>query len=196
QGTTTTVSVTVQNIGGTNVAASFNVVLTDQTAGVTIGTQAVPGLAPGASTTRSFGWNTAGAALGAHTLVASQSLADDNAANNSRSASVTLTTPPTDLSLVAITVAPSSVTQGDTTVVTATVQNVGGVDVTTSFNVVLTDGAAGNAVIGTQTLPGLAVGASANVSFICGTPGAVVGTHIVTATQKLLDASSSNDARA
>jgi hypothetical protein len=195
-GTTVTVSVTVQNVGGTNITATFNMVLVDQTTGQTIATQPIGGLAAGASTTRSFSWNTTGLALGSHTLVASQSLADDNAANNSRSATVTLTVPPTDLALASITVAPSSVTQGDTTVVTATVKNVGGVDVTSSFNVVLTDGSAGNAVIGTQTLPGLAVGASANVSFIWGTAGATVGTHIVTATQKLVDATSSNNAMA
>src|SRR5213075_937060 len=82
QGSTPTIGVTVQNVGGQNVSSSFDVVLTDATAGVTIGTQTVTGLAIGASATRAFNWTTTGAALGGHTLVASQSLSDDNAANN------------------------------------------------------------------------------------------------------------------
>jgi len=41
----------VQNIGGLNVPGTFTVVLTDQSAGVTLGTQTVSGLAVGASAT-------------------------------------------------------------------------------------------------------------------------------------------------
>src|SRR5260370_40085493 len=45
QGSTPTIAVTVQNVGGQNVTATFNIVLTDATTGTTIGTQAVGGLA-------------------------------------------------------------------------------------------------------------------------------------------------------
>jgi len=195
QGSTASVGVAVQNVGGLNVSSSFNVVLTDATAGVTIGTQTVTGLGVGASATRSFSWNTGTAALGGHTLVATHSLTDDNAGNNQRSATVTVAAAPADLAVSAIT-APGSVTLGDTAPVVVTVQNVGGQDVTANFDVVLTDGTAGNAVLGTQTIPGLALGASITRTFNWNTAGAALNGHIVTATQKLADANSGNNARA
>jgi subtilase family serine protease len=175
-----------------SVASSFNVVLTDATAGVTIGTQTVTGLAVGASATRSFSWNTGTAALGGHTLVASHGLTDDNAGNNQRSATVNVTAAPADLAVASIT-APSSVTLGDTAPVVVTVQNVGGQDVTTDFEVVLTDG---SVTVGTQTIPGLALGASATRTFTWNTAGVALNGHFLTATQKLADANSGNNARA
>ena len=195
KGSAATIGVTVQNVGGLNVSSGFNVVLTDQTAGVTIGTQTVSGLAVGASATRSFSWSTASAALGGHTFVATHTLTDDNAGNNQRSATVNVVAAPADLALVSIT-APGSVTLGDTAPVVVTVQNVGGQDVTANFDVVLTDGTAGNAVLGTQTISGLAIGASATRTFTWNTAGAALNGHIVTATQKLADANSGNNAKA
>src|SRR5436190_1745695 len=193
QGGTASIGVTVQNAGGLNVNGNFDVVLTDSTASVTLGTQTVAGLAIGASATGSFSWNTTGATLGGHTLVASQTLTDDNAANNQRSATVTVNPQPVDLALTAIS-APGQVTQGDTAPVVVTVQNVGGLDVTTTFDVVLTDGTAGGITIGTQTISGLAAGASATRTFNWNTTGAAISGHILTATQKLADNNSSNDA--
>jgi len=52
QGSTAAVAVTVQNVGGLNVSGNFDVVLTDSTAGVTLGTQTVAGLGVGATATR------------------------------------------------------------------------------------------------------------------------------------------------
>src|SRR5258706_1634103 len=139
KGSTATIGVTVQNIGGLNVPGTFTVVLTDQSAGVTLGTQTVSGLTVGASATRSFSWNTATADLGGHTLVATHSLSDDNAGNNQRSATVNVLAAPADIAVASIT-APSQVTVGDTAAIVVTVQNVGGQDVTANFDVVLTDG--------------------------------------------------------
>src|SRR2546422_2956741 len=99
QGSTAAIGVTVQNVGGLNVSTSFDVVLTDATAGVTLGTQTVTGLAVGATATRTFNWNTTTAALGGHTLVATHSLTDANAANNQRSAVVTVNPPVTDVAV-------------------------------------------------------------------------------------------------
>ena len=171
QGSTPTIGVTVQNVGGQNVSSSFDVVLTDATAGVTIGTQTVTGLALGTSTTRNFTWNTTNASVEAHNLVATQSLSDDNAANNQSSVTVSVIAAPADIALASIT-APSQVTVGDTAPVVVTVQNVGGQDVNNNFDVVLTDGTAGNAVLGTQTIPGLVMGASATRTFNWNTAGA------------------------
>ncbi|HEX9611397.1 MAG TPA: CARDB domain-containing protein [Gemmatimonadales bacterium] len=195
QGSTASIGVTVQNVGGQGVSTNFDVVLTDATAGVTLGTQTVSGLTVGASATRTFSWNTTNTALGGHTLVATHSLTDDNAANNQRSTAVTVTPQPTDLALASIT-APAQVTQGDTAPVVVTVQNVGGQDVTTSFDVVLTDGTAGGVTVGTQAIPGLAVGASATRTFNWNTAGAALNAHILIATQKLADNNSTNNARA
>jgi hypothetical protein len=195
QGSTATIGVTVQNVGGQNVTSSFNVVLSDATAGVTIGTQTITGLAIGANATPSFSWNTTGAALGGHTIVATQTFTDDNAANNQLSATVTVNPRPTDLAVASIS-APAPVTQGDTAPVVVTVQNVGGLDVTTSFDVVLTDGTNGNVILGTQTIAGLAAGASATRTFNWNTAGVATNGHILTATQKLADNDPSNDARA
>jgi hypothetical protein len=194
QGSTATIGVTVQNVGGQNVA-DFNVVLTDATAGVTIGMQTVPGLAVGVTATRTFSWGTGSAAPGAHTLVASQSLTDDNAANNQRSATVTVTAQPTDIALASIT-APARVEQGDTAPVVVTVQNVSGPDVSASFDVVLTDGINPGVMIGTQTIPGLAAGTSTTRTFSWNTAGAALNGHTLFATQKLADNNSSNNARA
>src|SRR5262249_44315957 len=147
------------------------------------------------SATRSFSWNTGTAALGAHTLVATQTLSDDNPSNNQRSVTVTVTPTPADIALASIW-APGQVTVGDTAAGVVTVQNVGGEDVASSFDVVLTDGTAGNAVVGTQTIGGLAAGASATRTFGWNTAGAAVTGHILTATQKLPDANASNNAKA
>jgi hypothetical protein len=87
QGATVNVSVQVRNAGNQSVGA-FDVAVTDQTDGAAIGTQSVSALAPGASTTLTFPWNTSSASLGAHTIAANHSLTDDNAANNSGTATV------------------------------------------------------------------------------------------------------------
>src|SRR5439155_16892645 len=99
--------------GAGGCGTSFNVVLTDSTAGVTIGTQTVTGLTVGAIATLNFSWNTTSAALGNHTLVATHTLADTNASNNRRSAVVGVTPKPVDVALTSI-IAPGAVTQGDT----------------------------------------------------------------------------------
>ncbi len=90
QGATVNVAVTTRNVGNQNVPATFDVTLQDATDGVTIGTQSVAGLAPGASATRTFSWNTTGSTIGNHTLTASHSLTDDNADNNHASTTVTV----------------------------------------------------------------------------------------------------------
>ena len=122
------IGVTVTNVGNQNTASDITVTLRDSTSGTTLGTQTIAGgLAVGASRTLVFPWNTTGAALGIHRLVATHALADDNAANNRASAAISVLRKPTDIAVTAIT-APRSVGQGDTAHVVVTVQNVGEVD--------------------------------------------------------------------
>jgi hypothetical protein len=92
-GATANVVVTIRNVGNQDVAGDLAVTLRDATAGVDIGSQTVAGLAAGATTTRTFAWNTSDQALGPHTLTASHNLADANAANDQRSATVTINPP-------------------------------------------------------------------------------------------------------
>ena len=97
-GATVNVSVVVKNVGNQPVGA-FDVSLTDQTDAFPLGTQTVGGLSAGASTTVSYSWNTTASSIGSHTLVATHTLADDNAANNQGSSTVqvTQTNPATDI---------------------------------------------------------------------------------------------------
>ena len=93
QGNTASVVVSIQNTGTVNVTQTFNVTLTDATDAVAIGTQSVAGLLAGATTTRTFSWNTTGASLGSHTLTASHNFTDDNAANNQASTTSSVLAP-------------------------------------------------------------------------------------------------------
>src|SRR4029077_10776082 len=139
QGDTAHVVVTVQNVGGQDLTTNFDVVLTDGFAGATVATQTITGLAAGASVTRTLDWNTAGAAITGHTLFATQKLPDNNSANNSIGIGINVTTPPTiDLAVTGVT-APSSITQGSSASIAVTVQNVGGLTVSSNFDIVLTD---------------------------------------------------------
>lgn len=93
QGNTANMTVALKNVGNQNVAAGIEVTLQDALDGATIGTQTLPALAAGASMTVVFPWSTGASSLGTHTLTASHSFADDNAANNTASTSVTVNTP-------------------------------------------------------------------------------------------------------
>ncbi len=96
RGATVNVAVTVKNVGTQDVSAGFNVTLQDVTDNVAIGTpQSVAGLLAGATATLTFGWSTTGSSVGTHTLTASHSFTDDNAANNQASTSVPVNAPST-----------------------------------------------------------------------------------------------------
>lgn len=81
EGATVEVSVEVKNQGTFD--ESFDVTLTDGLAGPEIGMQGVVALTPGTQTTLNFNWDTTDAALGNHTLIATQNLSDDDAFNDS-----------------------------------------------------------------------------------------------------------------
>src|SRR2546425_10828368 len=144
QGSTASIRVTVKNFGNQNVS-TFDVTLQDTTEHVTVGTQSVAGLAAGGTTTLTFAWTPAD--TGDHDLLARQTLADDKAANDQRFVTIPVHPPVTDVALTGIT-APARVTQGDTAPVVVTVQNVGEQNVSSNFDVVLTDGTAGGVTVG------------------------------------------------
>lgn len=90
QGSTVFVGAVVRNAGNQPIGA-FDVTMVDQTDGVAIGTATVASLAVGATESVVFSWNTASSSIGSHTLTATHTLADDNAANNAASTSVQVT---------------------------------------------------------------------------------------------------------
>ncbi len=93
-GSQVTVGASVESVGDLAVTHDITVTLRDETAGTVIGTQTIPGgLGAGGSTVLDFNWNTSGQSVGSHTLSATQSPADANPANDSRTAAVTLSQP-------------------------------------------------------------------------------------------------------
>lgn len=89
-GNSANIVVTIRNAGNQDVATAFDVTLRDATDDVAIGTQSVSGLAVGATTTRTYAWNTSGRSTGPHTLTAQHTFADENAANDQASTVVTV----------------------------------------------------------------------------------------------------------
>src|SRR4051812_26177327 len=94
--TTASVTLTVKNFGNQDVT-SFDVVLTDTTDHVTVGTQTLPGLAAGAVTTVTFAWTPATA--GDHVLAGTHTLSDDKASNDQRFGTIPVTPPITDIAI-------------------------------------------------------------------------------------------------
>ena len=86
QGDTAHVMVTVRNVGELDVTSSFNIEVADgQADNAVVATQTVTGGLPiGASRTVDIPWNTAGAAISGHTLIATQTLPQDVQWNNNR----------------------------------------------------------------------------------------------------------------
>lgn len=191
-GDTATIDVTVENQGTYN--ETFDVVLTDDTDGVTIGTESVS-LAAGASTTVNFSWDTTDATPDVdHTLTAMAGPVSEetDTADNSRSTVVTVESPVTDIAITAVDT-PSSVVQGDQVDVKVTVENVGNQNVTADITVTLTDtppadGTAGTVTDSPQTITGgLAAGASTILTFSWDTGSASLGDHTLTASHDFAD---------
>jgi hypothetical protein len=124
QGETAQVDVAVENVGNQDVNSDITVTLTDDTDSTTIGTQTISGgLAAGVSTTLAYEWTTTtDTSLGDHILTATHDFDDDDASNNSKSTTVSVTdgtVSATDLWVADI--VPSVSRSGPWTNVTATV---------------------------------------------------------------------------
>lgn len=90
QGSAASIVVTVRNVGNQDVGA-FDVGLQEAPDNATFAPQSAAGLAAGASATFTFSWpTTLTTTLGTHTFTASHTLADDNASNNTRTATITV----------------------------------------------------------------------------------------------------------
>lgn len=89
EGSSADVMVAVENVGNQEVG-QFTVSLWDDTDAIEIDSQLFPGLNPGATAEVTFVWSTAGSSLGDHSLRAVHSLADDGAANDEATTTVTV----------------------------------------------------------------------------------------------------------
>ena len=117
QGDPVNVGVTVKNVGNQDVTSDIKVTLSDTTDSVVIGTQTISGgLVAGESTTLTFTWPTSTATLGDHILNASHDLADDDAGNNTKTATVTIREEGAALQVASID--PNSIAVGSTKGVT------------------------------------------------------------------------------
>ena len=194
QGNVAGVNVTVRNAGNQNVTSSFNVVLVDDTDGVTVGTQSVKGLAPGATTTVSFDWNTAGSSIGTHTLTAHHELADDEPSNDQSSTTIIVNDVPVpvlDLAVTNVAAVPELV-QGNIAGVNVTVRNVGDLSMSSTFNVTVIDATDG-VTVGSKSIAGLAVGAQTMVTINWNTAQSSLGLHTLIGRHEVPDANASND---
>ena len=99
--------------------------------------------------------------------------------------------PTTDIAVTAVS-APANVTQGASVNVGVTVKNVGNQNVGVSFDVTLQD-VTDAATIGTQTVPGLAAGASATLTFAWNTTGSSLGSHTLTGSHAFPDDNAANN---
>ncbi|MEH6579734.1 MAG: S8 family serine peptidase [Amphritea sp.] len=129
QGIPVDVLVEVKNEGTYD--ESFNVTLTDLTAGMDIGMQPVDALTPGTTTTLNFNWNTAGTSLEVHTLSAVHDFVDDDLSNDSAQTTSEVTEPVVGPSVTSIT--PHSMVAADSPV-SVTIDGSGfGSDATVTF---------------------------------------------------------------
>ena len=188
------IDATVQNQG--TFSEAVDVVLTDDTDGVTIGTRSVS-LAAGTFATVSFSWDTTNAELGGHTLTATAGPVanETDIADNYRSTMVAVEMPATDIAVTAVD-APDSVVQGDLASVDVTVENAGNQDVTSNITVTLSDDT-DDFTIGTQIIGrGLPAGSSTTLTYSWQTGDSTsVGDHTLTANHNFADDKAGNDSK-
>lgn len=181
QGETVTVAVCLENLG-TYTEGPLDVTLSSDLDGP-LGTLTGGTLAPGATPTLSFSWDTTGATLGSHVLTAALADFSDEVPGND-SAATTAVVAIHDVAVTGVT-APASVAQGLIAPVDVDIANLssaGGFSET--FAVTLydnTDDPGHSTPIGTQSSGALAAQGSTRLSFGWDTTGASIGAHTLEA---------------
>ncbi len=192
QGEEIDIEVTVENTGNQLISENIDVILEDQTDGVTIGTQSVSGLEAGDSTVLTYSWDTGEASTGDHEIEAEHSFDDDNPGNNSGSTTVTVNEQTViDIGLTNMSAA-SSVPQGENVTISITVENLGNTALPETVDVTLNNETTGQN-IGEQAIGSLSAGSSEERTFIWETDNAQIGTHTLVASHNLNDDNDSND---
>lgn len=194
EGETVEVGVTVKNVGNQEVNNAVTIILKDKTTGIDIGSQTVDeGITIGDSVIVTFNWDTEGEPLGVHDLEACHRFGDENPANDSLSQSVTVNeAQAADLAITQFDVR-GSATQGENIPVSVTVQNIGNLDTSESFEIILRD-QTDDIQLAQQTISdGLASGNKVVISFNWDTDQASIGEHTLIASQNLKDINDAND---
>ncbi len=154
---------------------------------VTVGTQGTAELAPGATTTLHFTWNTTGVEDGNYTISAELVLSDDNPSNDIFFDGVITVNPPAllhDIAVTSVVASPTEVTVGDDVTISIKVENQGDFNETFSVTayadsdtMVLGD----EITVGTQSDVALTNGTSTTVTITWDTTGVAAGTYTVSA---------------
>lgn len=204
QGDAIDITVTVENLGNRSCPAGVTVTLCcgdhDAGADVCIGTRTIhEALSSGTSTTLTYPWDTTDVATGSHRIVARHDLADDDAANDSGSASAVVRAPIADVALVAIE-GPLAITIGDSAQIVVTVENVGEQDVGGEIAVTLVSDHATAAdrgddiAIGVEVIAdGLWIGESVDLTYTWNAQGIGAGVHTLTGYHDVIDEYADND---
>ena len=185
-GVLNSVSVNVANIGDEG-TGDFSVSLTDN--GTLVETRNGVTLAAGASTTLGFAWMPSGA--GDHELTASHNVADEVAANDSKTTTVTVPANPTDVAVLSVS-APATVNKRDIVDVTVDIGNGGITDETVTVTLADTGGTAAGSVSGPRTFTILAQ-TQVTLTFTWDTTNASEDAHTLTASHGLADDDDTND---
>ncbi|NGP75638.1 hypothetical protein G3570_03280 [Balneolaceae bacterium YR4-1] len=196
QGEIITVGITVTNSGTSTIDEEFEILLNNQSEGVTIGSKFLDtGLAPKDSVRVSYSWNTGNVAPGTKTLVAKHTFEDDNPANDSLQSTVTVNEP--DITDIAVTDVrlPDTIEEGKVVDVEVDVKNIGNQDVNETITITLDDLADGK-TIGTQKIDGgLAIGDFTTFTYSWDTQGYSIGDHQLSASHDFADENTDNDTR-
>jgi uncharacterized protein YfiM (DUF2279 family) len=172
QGAPLALTVDVENRG--NRTETFDLVLTDTTAGIEIDRQEVT-LGIGIKVEAGFVWDTAGASLGAHVLEVEAVVAGDtNPGDNVKTKNVTVEAVRYDLRIVAVN-APSPVGVGEQVPVDVQVENKS--NIATTFDLVLRD-TTDSVTIETRSVT-VARGDTVWFAYVWDTAGASVGAHVL-----------------
>ncbi|MGD0160595.1 MAG: CARDB domain-containing protein [Candidatus Bathyarchaeia archaeon] len=182
QGYVENINVTVANLGG--ISQTFNV--TAYYNSTAIGTSTVTNLAPGASSTLTFSWDTTGVPIGNYTMSGVASIVPYeiyfNTANNVFIDGVVTVYPIiTDVAVTNIVVSPSWVFQGLNEYINVTAANLG--NLTESFSVTAYYN---NSTIGTLPVTGLVSNANTVLAFVWNTTSVPVGNYTISAFATIL----------
>lgn len=189
------IEVTLENAGNQSINENIDVTLEDQTDNTTISTQTISELEAGATTTLTYNWYTGEASTGDHELEASPALEDDDNSNNSQTTTVTISEQAiadTDIAITELN-APSSVTQGDTANIDATIENIGDNDFTDSITVTFMHH---QETLGAETIEGgLNAGSSVTVTYGWDTTGEGTGSppHPIDVSHNIEDEDNTNN---
>jgi hypothetical protein len=154
---------------------------------ITVGTQRMTDLDPGATTTLHFTWNTTGVEDGNYTISAEALLSDDNPSDDIFIDGVITVNPPAllhDIAVISVVPSPTEVTVGDDVTISIEVENQG--DFSETFSVTAyadtdTTVLGDEITVGTESDVALASGTSTTVTITWGTTGVSTGTYTISA---------------